>query len=96
MVNDMEKRDHKQLNDRLLQRAEEFVRREGMLPPAGGLVLCAVSGGLDSVTLLHFLKRLSVEEDFSAPRLVKPRYKLRKRGLSATRSTDERNTAPRF
>lgn len=64
MVNDMEKRDHKQLNDRLLQRAEEFVRREGMLPPAGGLVLCAVSGGLDSVTLLHFLKRLSVEEDF--------------------------------
>ena len=64
MVNDMEHRDHEKLNDRLLQRAEEFVQREGLLPFAGGLVLCAVSGGLDSVTLLHFLKRLSEKQDF--------------------------------
>ena len=64
MVNDMERRDHEKLNNRLLQRAEEFVQREGLLPFAGGLVLCAVSGGLDSVTLLHFLKRLSEKQDF--------------------------------
>ena len=64
MVTDMEHRDQNQWNDRLLQRAEEFVRREELLPVDGGLVLCAVSGGLDSVTLLHFLHRLSQEEDF--------------------------------
>lgn len=65
MVNDMQHRDHEKLNDRLLQRAEEFVQREELLPCMGGLVLCAVSGGLDSVTLLHFLKRLSEKQDFS-------------------------------
>ncbi len=64
MMDNMEKREHHQLNDRLLQRAEEFTGRENLLPPAGGLVLCAVSGGLDSVTLLHFLKQLSEKEDF--------------------------------
>ena len=77
MVNDMERREHCQLNDRLLQRAEEFVRREGLLPFAGGLVLCAVSGGLDSVTLLHFLNRLSAEEDF---RLTAVHFNHRLRG----------------
>lgn len=38
-----------------LQRAREFMQREGMLPASGGLVLCAVSGGMDSMCLLHFL-----------------------------------------
>ena len=77
MVTDMEHRDQKQSNHRLLQRAEEFVRRENMLPPGGGLVLCAVSGGLDSVTLLHFLHRLAEEENF---RLTVAHFNHRLRG----------------
>ena len=77
MVTDMEHRDQKQSNHRLLQRAEEFVRRENMLPPGGGLVLCTVSGGLDSVTLLHFLHRLAEEENF---RLTAAHFNHRLRG----------------
>ncbi len=32
-----------------------FMERWQMLPPAGGIVLCAVSGGRDSMCLLHYL-----------------------------------------
>jgi tRNA(Ile)-lysidine synthase len=32
-----------------------FMKRWQMLPPAGGVVLCAVSGGRDSMCLLHYL-----------------------------------------
>lgn len=42
-----------------LERTEEFMRREGLLPPQGAMLLCAVSGGVDSVTLLHVLRELS-------------------------------------
>ena len=35
-----------------------------MFPAPGGLVLCAVSGGRDSMCLLHYLHRLSAERDF--------------------------------
>ena len=38
-----------------LQRAKEFLREERLLPENGGLLLCAVSGGMDSMCLLHFL-----------------------------------------
>ena len=36
-----------------------------MLPPAGGLLLCAVSGGRDSVCLLHYLANLALGRGFS-------------------------------
>lgn len=36
-----------------------------MLPPAGGLVLCAVSGGRDSMCLLHYLYHLGQRMDFT-------------------------------
>lgn len=35
-----------------------------MLPPAGGLILCAVSGGRDSMALLHLLAAMGAEEGF--------------------------------
>ncbi len=60
-----------------MQRAEESMRRFGMLPEKGGLLLCAVSGGLDSVCLLHFLHTLSEKEGF---RLAAAHYNHRLRG----------------
>lgn len=38
-----------------LQRARGLMQQERMLPESGSLVLCAVSGGMDSMCLLHFL-----------------------------------------
>lgn len=73
----MENRDRNKLMNRLPQRAEEFMRREEMLPLEGGLVLCAVSGGLDSVTLLHFLHQLSKKGEFH---LAAAHYNHRLRG----------------
>lgn len=42
-----------------------FMRRWDMLPPAGGRILCAVSGGRDSMCLLHYLWQLGQRENFS-------------------------------
>ena len=42
-----------------------WMERWGMLPPAGGLLLCAVSGGRDSVCLLHYLANLAPGRGFS-------------------------------
>ncbi len=36
-----------------------------MLPPKGGVILCAVSGGRDSMCLLHYLHRLGRERGFT-------------------------------
>ena len=42
-----------------------FMRRWDMLPPEGGRILCAVSGGRDSMCLLHTLWQLRQRENFS-------------------------------
>ncbi len=42
-----------------------FMRRWDMLPPPGGRILCAVSGGRDSMCLLHYLWTLGQRENFS-------------------------------
>ncbi|MBR5572368.1 MAG: tRNA lysidine(34) synthetase TilS [Oscillospiraceae bacterium] len=38
-----------------------FLKRWQMLPPAGGIVLCAVSGGRDSMCLLHYLHSVAAD-----------------------------------
>lgn len=48
----------------LVGRVLDTCRRWDMLP-RGGLVLCAVSGGRDSMALLHLLRGLAGEEGFS-------------------------------
>lgn len=50
-------------DDRAIIDIGAFCRRWDMLP-AGALVLCAVSGGRDSMTLLHLLTRLAGEGGF--------------------------------
>ncbi|MGM9619510.1 MAG: tRNA lysidine(34) synthetase TilS [Oscillospiraceae bacterium] len=62
---------------RAMERAEDAMRRWEMLPEKGGLLLCAVSGGLDSVCLLHFLRGLAEKEGF---RLAAAHYNHRLRG----------------
>lgn len=42
------------------------MQKHSMLPEGGGKVLCAVSGGADSVMLLHFLSRLEGVEVMAA------------------------------
>ena len=47
-----------------LAKARDFCREKDMLPPAGGVMLCAVSGGRDSMALLSFLLQLAAEKGF--------------------------------
>ena len=47
-----------------MQEALRLIREYDMLPP-GERILCAVSGGGDSMCLLHFLQDLSKREGFS-------------------------------
>ncbi len=42
-----------------------WMEQWNMVPPAGGTILCAVSGGRDSVCLLHYLHSISDECGFS-------------------------------
>lgn len=48
-----------------LVRARDYCRRWDMLPPAGGVMLCALSGGRDSMALLCFLQTLAEEGGFT-------------------------------
>lgn len=41
-----------------------WMEQWNMFPPPGGVILCAVSGGRDSMCLLHYLHRLSAQRDF--------------------------------
>ena len=63
----------------MLRKIEALTDRHGMLP-AGATVLCAVSGGADSVCLLHVLKRFGRDL-----RLVCAHYNHRLRGPEADR-----------
>ena len=42
-----------------------WMEQWNMFPPKGGTILCAVSGGRDSVCLLHYLHRISSAYGFS-------------------------------
>ena len=42
-----------------------WMERWGMLPPKGGVLLCAVSGGRDSVCLLHYLAAIAPQRGFT-------------------------------
>ena len=42
-----------------------FMKQHHMLPPGGGRILCAVSGGRDSMCLLHYLWKLGERENFT-------------------------------
>lgn len=48
-----------------MEKVVSFMRRRGMMPKAGSAVLCAVSGGADSVCLLHMMLTLSQKENFT-------------------------------
>ena len=58
-----------------------LTREYAMLPP-GGRILCAVSGGADSVCLLHLLRRQAEELGFS---LFAAHYDHQLRGEESTR-----------
>ena len=49
-----------------MEKVISFLRRRGMMPKEGSAVLCAVSGGADSVCLLHMMLSLSQKENFTA------------------------------
>ena len=48
-----------------MEKVISFLRRRGMMPKEGSAVLCAVSGGADSVCLLHMMLSLSQKENFT-------------------------------
>ena len=61
-------------------RMEQLIQEHRLIPP-GSTVLCAVSGGADSVYLLHRLYCLRRELDFT---LVAAHYDHRLRGAEST------------
>ena len=65
----------------MLKTVEAFIREQGLIP-AGSTVLCAVSGGADSIAMLHALYRLRGKLDF---RLAAAHYNHRLRGDESDR-----------
>jgi len=65
----------------MLNAVEALIRARGLIPP-GSFVLCAVSGGADSVCLLHILYRLRERVPFS---LAAAHYNHRLRGEESER-----------
>lgn len=65
----------------MLNEAQALTREYAMLPP-GGHVLCAVSGGADSVCLLHWLRGRAEEEGFA---LTAAHFDHRLRGAESDR-----------
>ena len=65
----------------MLRQIERFIREQDLIPP-GSAVLCAVSGGADSVAMLHVLCRLRDRLDFT---LAAAHYNHRLRGAESDR-----------
>lgn len=65
----------------LLKTVETFIREQDLIPP-GSTVLCAVSGGADSVTMLHILYRLRDKLNFT---LAAAHYNHNLRGAESDR-----------
>ena len=65
----------------MLKTVETFIREQNLIPP-GSTVLCAVSGGADSVAMLHILYRLRDRLDFN---LAAAHYNHRLRGAESDR-----------
>lgn len=65
----------------LLKTVETFIREQDLIPP-GSTVLCAVSGGADSVVMLHILYRLRDRLGFS---LAAAHYNHKLRGAESDR-----------
>lgn len=65
----------------MLKTVETFIREQDLIP-SGAAVLCAVSGGADSVTMLHILYRLRDQLGFS---LAAAHYNHRLRGAESDR-----------
>ena len=65
----------------MLKTVESFIREQDLIPP-GSTVLCAVSGGADSVAMLHILYRLRDKLDFA---LAAAHYNHNLRGAESDR-----------
>ena len=65
----------------MLKTVEDFIRAQGLIPP-GSTVLCAVSGGADSIAMLHVLYRLRTRLGFT---LAAAHYNHRLRGEESDR-----------
>ncbi|WP_160635175.1 tRNA lysidine(34) synthetase TilS [Pseudoflavonifractor sp. 60] len=65
----------------MLNIVETFIRAQDMIP-TGSTVLCAVSGGADSIAMLHVLYRLRPKLNFN---LAAAHYNHRLRGLESDR-----------
>ena len=65
----------------MLNTVENFIREQNLIPP-GSTVLCAVSGGADSIAMLHVLYRLREKLDF---KLAAAHYNHQLRGAESDR-----------
>ena len=65
----------------MLRQIERFIREQDLIPP-GSTVLCAVSGGADSVAMLHILYRLRDKLNFT---LAAAHYNHQLRGAESDR-----------